>query len=98
MGAGGVRLTKTPRLFNALGIPELSVPPPVEKGTPKGCLRPEGEAMSKKTKIIVGLGAAVVVVGALTAFIRGKDKDLPRVTTAKVEKIDLVSKVTANGK
>lgn len=54
--------------------------------------------MSKKTKIIVGLVAAVVVVGVLTAFIRNKDKDLPRVTTAKVEKMDLVSKVTANGK
>jgi HlyD family secretion protein len=54
--------------------------------------------MSKKTKIIVGIGAAVVVVGALTAAIRGKDKDLPRVTTAKVEKMDLVAKVTANGK
>jgi len=54
--------------------------------------------MSKKTKIIVGLGAAVVVVGALTAAIRGRDKDLPRVTTAKVEKVDLVAKVTANGK
>ncbi len=54
--------------------------------------------MSKKTKIIAGLGAAVVVVGALTAFIRSRDKDLPRVTTAKVEKVDLVAKVTANGK
>jgi HlyD family secretion protein len=54
--------------------------------------------MSKKLKIIVGLVVAVVVVGALAAFIRGRDKDLPRVTTAKVEKIDLVSKVTANGK
>ncbi len=54
--------------------------------------------MSKKTKIIVGLGAAVIVVGALTAFIRSRDKDLPRVTTAKVDKLDLVSKVTANGK
>ncbi len=54
--------------------------------------------MSKKTKIIMGLGAAVVVVGALTAAIRGRDKDLPRVTTAKVEKVDLVAKVTANGK
>ena len=41
---------------------------------------------------------AVVVIGALTAAIRGKDKDVPRVTTAKVEKLDLVSKVTANGK
>jgi len=54
--------------------------------------------MSKRTKIIVGVVAAVVVVGALTAAIRGRDKNVPRVTTAKVEKIDLVSKVTANGK
>jgi HlyD family secretion protein len=54
--------------------------------------------MSKRTKIIVSVVAAVVVIGALTAFIRGRDKDVPRVTTAKVEKIDLVSKVTANGK
>jgi HlyD family secretion protein len=54
--------------------------------------------MSKKTKIILGTGLAVVVIGALTAAIRGKDKDVPRVTTAKVEKLDLVSKVTANGK
>ena len=54
--------------------------------------------MSKKTKIIAGSVVAVVVIGALTAAIRNKDKDVPRVTTAKVEKIDLVSKVTANGK
>jgi len=54
--------------------------------------------MSKKTKVILGIGAAVVVVGGLTAAIRSKDKDLPRVTTAKVEKMDLVAKVTANGK
>ena len=54
--------------------------------------------MSKRTKIILGVVAAVVVIGALTAFIRGRDKDVPRVTTAKVEKMDLVSKVTANGK
>ena len=54
--------------------------------------------MSKRTKIILGLVGGVVVVGALTAFIRGRDRDVPRVTTAKVEKMDLVSKVTANGK
>ena len=54
--------------------------------------------MSKRTKIIIGVVAAVVVVGALTASIRGRDKNVPRVTTAKVEKTDLVSKVTANGK
>jgi HlyD family secretion protein len=54
--------------------------------------------MSKKTKIILAVLAAVIVIGALTAAIRGRDKDVPRVTTAKVEKLDLVSKVTANGK
>ncbi len=54
--------------------------------------------MSKRTKIILSVVAAVIVIGALTAFIRGRDKDVPRVTTAKVEKLDLVSKVTANGK
>jgi HlyD family secretion protein len=54
--------------------------------------------MSKKTKIILGtLGAAVVLI-VLTGVIRGRDKNVPRVTTAKVEKLDLVSKVTANGK
>lgn len=54
--------------------------------------------MSKRTKIILSVVAAVLVIGVLTAFIRGRDKDVPRVTVAKVEKIDLVSKVTANGK
>jgi HlyD family secretion protein len=54
--------------------------------------------MSKKVKVIGGLVAAVAVVVALAAFIRSRDKDLPRVTTAKVEKVDLVAKVTANGK
>ncbi len=54
--------------------------------------------MSKRTKIIGGAVLGVVVIGALTAFIRGRDKDVPRVTTAKVEKLDLVQKVTANGK
>jgi HlyD family secretion protein len=54
--------------------------------------------MSKKTKIIVGTIVGVAAIGALTAAYRNRDKDVPRVTTAKVEKLDLVSKVTANGK
>jgi HlyD family secretion protein len=54
--------------------------------------------MSKKTKIIVGI-AAVLGLAAILAFsLSGKDRNLPHVTTAKVEKVDLVSKVTANGK
>jgi HlyD family secretion protein len=54
--------------------------------------------MSKKTKIIGGAVIGIVAVVGLTAAIRGRDKNVPRVTTAKVEKLDLVSKVTANGK
>ena len=41
--------------------------------------------MSKKTKIIGGAIIGVVAVIGLTAAIRGRDKNVPRVTTAKVE-------------
>ena len=54
--------------------------------------------MSKKTKIILGVLGAVVLGFVAMGFIKRKDKDVARVTTAKVEKIDLISKVTANGK
>ena len=54
--------------------------------------------MSKKVKIIVVI-AVVLGLGAILAFsLSGRDRNLPRVTTAKVEKVDLVAKVTANGK
>ena len=54
--------------------------------------------MSKKTKIILGVLLAVVLGFVVLGFVKRKDKDVARVTTAKVEKIDLISKVTANGK
>ncbi|HEY3124505.1 MAG TPA: biotin/lipoyl-binding protein, partial [Thermoanaerobaculia bacterium] len=54
--------------------------------------------MSKKTKIILGVLGAIVLALVAMGFIRRRDKDVARVTTAKVEKIDLVAKVTANGK
>src|SRR5450755_3138385 len=54
--------------------------------------------MSKKAKIIVAIVAVVGLGGILAFSLTGKDRNLPRVTTAKVEKVDLVSKVTANGK
>src|SRR6476620_8499139 len=54
--------------------------------------------MSKKWKIVLGVGIAVVLAVVLMGSLRGKDKNLPHVTTAKVEKVDLLSKVTANGK
>jgi len=54
--------------------------------------------MSKKTKIVLAVLGAVVLAFVAMGFIRRKDKDVARVTTAKVEKHDLVAKVTANGK
>ena len=54
--------------------------------------------MSKKKKIILGVIGAVVVLLVVMGLRGRKDKNVARVTTAKVEKIDLVSKVTANGK
>src|SRR5262249_123320 len=61
-------------------------------------LFPSGEPMSKRTKIIVAL-LVVLGLGAILAFsLTGKDRNLPHVTTAKVEKVDLIAKVTANGK
>jgi HlyD family secretion protein len=54
--------------------------------------------MSKKWKIVIGIAVAVVLAVVLMGSLRSKDRNLPHVTTAKVEKVDLVSKVTANGK
>ena len=54
--------------------------------------------MSRTTKIILGVVAAVVIAVVLMGSLRSKDRNAPHVTTAKVEKVDLVSKVTANGK
>lgn len=54
--------------------------------------------MSKKKKIVLGVVGVVVVLLVVMGLRGRKDKDVARVTTAKVEKVDLVSKVTANGK
>ena len=54
--------------------------------------------MSKKWKIVIGIAVAVVLAVVLMGSLRSKDRNLPHVTTAKVEKVDLLSKVTANGK
>src|SRR5512143_2178889 len=54
--------------------------------------------MSKKWKIVIGLALAAVIGVVLMGSLRSKDRNLPKVTTAKVEKVDLVAKVTANGK
>jgi HlyD family secretion protein len=54
--------------------------------------------MSKKWKILIGVAVAIVLAVVLMGSLRSRDRNAPRVTTAKVEKVDLVSKVTANGK
>ncbi|HSE64971.1 MAG TPA: efflux RND transporter periplasmic adaptor subunit [Thermoanaerobaculia bacterium] len=54
--------------------------------------------MRKRTKIILAVVGALVLLFVAMGFIKRKDKDVARVTTAKVESIDIVSKVTANGK
>ena len=54
--------------------------------------------MSKKWKIVIGIAVAAGLAVVLMGSLRSKDRNLPHVTTAKVEKVDLLSKVTANGK
>src|SRR6478736_6558417 len=77
---------------------ELSVSSSVEIAVTSQVAPIRGGRMSKKTKIIVGV-AVVLGLGAILAFsLGGRDRNLPKVTTAKVEKVDLVAKVTANGK
>ncbi len=54
--------------------------------------------MSKKWKILLGVALAAILGIVLMGSIRGRDKNVPKVTTAKVDKVNLVAKVTANGK
>ncbi len=54
--------------------------------------------MSKKWKILLGVAAAAVLGIVLMGSIRGRDRNVPKVTTARVDKVNLVAKVTANGK
>jgi HlyD family secretion protein len=54
--------------------------------------------MSKTKKVVIGSAVAALLLIVLMGSLRGKDRNLPRVTTAKVEKTDLVARVTANGK
>lgn len=53
-----------------------------------------------KRSVKIGIGAGIVVVLALGGgfIVKSRQKKLVEVTTAKVERADLVSKVSANGK
>src|SRR5450759_4680643 len=53
--------------------------------------------MTRKTKIIIGT-AAILLAGGATFGLSRRDKDVTPVTFGKVERIDLTSKVTSNGR
>src|SRR5436190_13626320 len=54
--------------------------------------------MKRRTKIILGIVALLVVALVTARFVSRRGKDVTAVTIAKVEKADLTSKVTANGR
>ncbi len=54
-------------------------------------------SMKRRTKIIIAVIAVLLIGGITTASIRSKSKEGTPVTFAKVERQDLVSKVSANG-
>jgi HlyD family secretion protein len=54
--------------------------------------------MKARTKWILGAVVLLGAAGAGAAMFGNKDKNLPRVTTAKVQRHNLVSRVTCNGK
>src|SRR4029077_2451405 len=53
--------------------------------------------LSRKWKIVIGVAVALAVLIAWGTYASKRAK-IPRVTVAKVERQDIVSKVTANGK
>lgn len=54
--------------------------------------------MSPRLRWGIGIGAVVVVGAIVAASIASRDKNVARVTTAKVAKADLVSTVSCNGR
>lgn len=54
--------------------------------------------MSRKAKIAVGIIVVIAIAGIVAVSIKKKDRGLKQVTTGVVEKADLVSKVSANGR
>lgn len=54
--------------------------------------------MKTKWKIVIGVVVLLAIAGIVTASIQSKSKEGTPVTFAKVERTDLTSKVTANGR
>src|SRR5688572_22239961 len=54
--------------------------------------------MKRRTKIIIGVAVTIVALLVVFSFASRRNKDVTEVTTAKVERSDLTSKVTATGR
>lgn len=54
--------------------------------------------MKRRTKILIALGVLILIAGITTASIRGRSKKGTAVTFGKVERVDLTSQVSANGR
>ena len=54
--------------------------------------------MKRRTKIIIAVAVVVVAALAILGFASRRGKDATEVTLGKVERQDITSKVTANGK
>jgi len=54
--------------------------------------------MKRRTKFIIGIVVVIAIAGIAFASIRGKSKEGTPVTFGKVERADLTSKVSANGR
>ena len=54
--------------------------------------------MNPRLKVLAGVGVLAIIAIVLIASIKSRDKNLVRVTTAKVGKSDLVSTVNCNGR
>ena len=54
--------------------------------------------MKRRTKIILGVAALLVAALVTAGFVSRRGKDVTAVTMSKVERMDLTSKVTANGR
>lgn len=54
--------------------------------------------MKRRTKLIIGIVVVLAIAGIAYASIRGQSKEGTPVTFGKVERLDLTSKVSANGR
>src|SRR5512135_3195899 len=70
--------------------PKTSFEPTVVTAEPR-------RKLARKWKILIGVAVALVLLIAWGSY-ASKMAKIPRVTVAKVERQDIVSKVTANGK